>query len=92
MGSLGSELAETDAEARTQIAEGLSRWETASRGGLAAMRDRGDLEIGADPDALASALLTGLQGGLLMTQIRRETTDLYNALSAVIALVGTYTV
>jgi hypothetical protein len=54
------------------------------------MRDRGELTTQADPHILASALLTALQGGLLMTQIRRDTTDLYNALSAVIAHISTY--
>jgi AcrR family transcriptional regulator len=90
LGSLGSELADQDPAAREQIAQGVARWETAIRDGLAAMRERGELTADADPHILASALLTALQGGLLMTQIRRDTTDLYNALSAVIAHVSTY--
>ena len=90
LGSLGSELADQDQAAREQIARGFARWETAIRDGLAAMRDRGELTTQADPHILASALLTALQGGLLMTQIRRDTIDLNNALSAVIAHISTY--
>jgi AcrR family transcriptional regulator len=90
LGSLGSELADQDPAAREQIAEGFARWETVIRDGLAAMRVRGELTADADPHTLASALLTALQGGLLVTQIRHDTTDLYNVLSAVIAHISTY--
>src|SRR5215472_5589819 len=71
LGSLGSELAETDAAARQDVERGFARWEEAIRDGLRAMYARGDLRRSADPDALALALLTALEGGLLMTQIRR---------------------
>jgi len=90
LGSLGSELADNDAAARAQVAQGFTRWETAIHDGLAAMRDRDELLPKADPGSLASALLTALQGGLLMTQIRRDTSDLYNALTAVIAHISTH--
>jgi len=89
LGSLGGELADNDPEARTRIVQGFDRWETAIHDGLVAMRDRGELSAEADPHTLASALLTALQGGLLMTQIRRDTSDLDNALSAVIAHIST---
>ena len=72
MGSLGGELAETDAAARQDVERGFARWEGAIRDGLRAMYARGDLRRSADPDALALALLTALEGGLLMTKIRRD--------------------
>ena len=37
IGSLGSELAETDPEARAQVADGFKRWEAAIRSGLREM-------------------------------------------------------
>src|ERR1700739_2423052 len=89
LGSLGGELADNDPEARTRIVQGFDRWETAIHDGLVAMRDRGELSAQTDPHTLASALLTALQGGLLMTQIRRDASDLDNALSAVIAHIST---
>ena len=90
LGSLGSELADNDPAARAQVGAGFKRWETAIHDGLVAMCDRGELSPEADPGTLGSALLTALQGGLLMTQIRRDTNDLYNALTAVIAHISTF--
>jgi AcrR family transcriptional regulator len=85
LGSLGGELAETDAAARQDVERGFARWEQAIRDGLRAMYARGDLRRSADPDALALALLTALQGGLLMTQIRRDPAPLRTVLDAVLA-------
>jgi TetR/AcrR family transcriptional regulator, transcriptional repressor for nem operon len=82
IGTMGAELAETDAEARARVASGFQRWEDAIRDGLRTMHARGELD--ADPDALAVATLAALQGGLLLTQIRRETSPLENALDAMI--------
>jgi TetR/AcrR family transcriptional repressor of nem operon len=85
LGSLGSELAETDAAARQDVERGFARWEGAIRDGLRAMYARGDLRRSADPDALALALLTALQGGLLMTKIRRDPAPLRTVLDVVLA-------
>lgn len=84
IGALGSELADDHPEARADVAAGFARWHQAIHAGLRAMRDRGDLPADADPDTLALALLTALQGGLLLTQIRRDTTALEAALDTVI--------
>jgi TetR/AcrR family transcriptional repressor of nem operon len=88
IGSLGSELAETDAEARTQVAEGFERWEAAIQSGLREMHARGRLTPDTDPDTLALALLAALQGGLLLTQIERDTKPLEAALDAMLELVS----
>jgi len=85
IGSLGSELAETDAAARQDVERGFARWEEAIREGLRAMYARGDLRRSADPDALALALLTALEGGLLMTQIRRDPAPLRTVLDVLLA-------
>ena len=84
MGSLASELADHDPRARAELAAGFARWETAIRDGLRAMRDRGELRQDADPDYLALATLTALQGGLLMTQTRQDTLALEAVLDAMI--------
>ena len=91
LGSLGSELAETDAAARQDVERGFARWEEAIRDGLRAMYARGDLRRSADPDALALALLTALEGGLLMTQIRRDPAPLRAVLDAVLAHIESLT-
>jgi TetR/AcrR family transcriptional repressor of nem operon len=88
IGSLGSELAETDPAARAQVSEGFKRWETAIQSGLREMHARGRLSPEADPDALALALLASLQGGLLLTQIERDTKPLEAALDAMLDLIA----
>ena len=91
LGSLGGELAETDTAARQHVERGFARWEEAIRDGLRAMYARGDLRRSADPDALALALLTALQGGLLMTKIRRDPAPLRTVLDVVLAHIESLT-
>ncbi len=88
IGSLGSELAETDPEARTQVAKGFKRWEATIQSGLREMQVRGRLTPDTDPDTLALALLAALQGGLLLTQIERDTKPLEAALDAIVELIS----
>ncbi len=84
IGTLGAEVAEHDPEARADVAAGFERWERAIRAGLHTMRDRGELRRDADPDRLAVTLLATLQGGLALTQVRRDTVVLDVALTQVI--------
>lgn len=84
LGSLASELAESDNAAREDIAASYRRWQGAIRDGLAAMKDRGELVPGADVDTLATALLTALQGGLLMAKTLRHGEPLETALNTMI--------
>jgi TetR/AcrR family transcriptional regulator, transcriptional repressor for nem operon len=84
IGSLANELADQDPQARAELAAGFARWETAIRDGLQAMRDRGELHENADPEFLALATLTALEGGLLMTKTRRDTLALEAVLDAMI--------
>jgi TetR/AcrR family transcriptional regulator, transcriptional repressor for nem operon len=84
LGSLASELADHWPEARADLVAGYSQWEKAIRDGLRAMHDRGELVPDADPDRLALAVLTALQGGLLMTQVRHDTAALEAALDAML--------
>lgn len=90
IGSLASELAESDADARQRLAAGFARWQDRIRDGLARMRDRGDLRRDADPDALALALLAAVQGGLLLDQTRRDTAALETVMDAMIAYIATF--
>ncbi|MHC1562533.1 TetR/AcrR family transcriptional regulator [Actinomycetospora sp. C-140] len=92
IGSLATELAENDPAARADLAAGFERWEAPIRDGLARMRDRGDLrpDTDTDTDALALALLAALQGGLLLTQTRRDTLPLRTALDTVLAQIRTH--
>jgi AcrR family transcriptional regulator len=84
MGSLAAELSDLDQQARAQLVAGYADWEDAIRNGLGSMQERGELDADTDPGQLALALLTALQGGLLMTQTRRDTVALEAVLNAMI--------
>jgi hypothetical protein len=55
------------------------------------MHARGDLAPGTDPDDLALATLAALQGGLLLTQLQRDTRPLEVTLDAMLDRVQTLT-
>jgi TetR/AcrR family transcriptional regulator, transcriptional repressor for nem operon len=82
IGSLAGQLAEQDPDARAAIAAGLDRWEAHIRAGLTRMQARGKLRNDTDPDALATATMASIQGGLLLTQVRRDPNQLRIALNA----------
>jgi len=90
IGSIAAELADDDPHARADLAAGFERWEAPIRAGLARMRARGDLRPDTDTDALALALLVALQGGLLLTQTRRDTAPLRAGLDTVLAHIRTH--
>jgi TetR/AcrR family transcriptional regulator, transcriptional repressor for nem operon len=84
IGSLASELAESDTRARNALASGFQQWESAIRDGLRAMQTRGELDANARPDDLATAMLAAVQGGILLTQVRRDTKPMEIALDTMI--------
>jgi TetR/AcrR family transcriptional regulator, transcriptional repressor for nem operon len=86
LGSLGSQLAETDTTARDQVAGGFGRWTDTLRDGLRELQAAGQLRAGLDPDDLAVTLLASLQGGLLLAQVQRDTRTLEATLDTFLAL------
>ena len=90
IGSLAGELAETDEQARTELAAGFDRWEAPLREGLRQMQAEGKLRRGADPARLATATLAAIQGGLVLTQTRRDPQQLRIALDAAYAYLRSF--
>ena len=84
IGSLANELSDTDPLARARLARAFAQWEDMIREGLAAIVERGELPSGSDVDRLAMAVLAGVQGGLLLSQLRRDTQPLEAALDTMI--------
>ncbi|MFF9764658.1 TetR family transcriptional regulator C-terminal domain-containing protein [Streptomyces caelestis] len=84
IGSLASEPADSDQSARIRLVSAFDRWEGPVRSGLARMQARGELSERADIAALATALLAAIQGGMLLSQVRRSSTAYRQAVSAVI--------
>ena len=85
IGSLAGQLAERDERARLALVEGFDRWQSHLVHGLEQMRGRGELRGDADLAALATATMASLQGGLLLTQVRRDPGQLRLALDGALA-------
>ncbi|HEX6808457.1 MAG TPA: TetR family transcriptional regulator C-terminal domain-containing protein [Gemmatimonadaceae bacterium] len=90
IGSLASELAESDNTLRREAAAGFSRWAERIRVGLHAMRERGELRAEADPAVLATAILASTQGGILLSQAHRSTAPLEIALDTMLDYVASF--
>ena len=87
IGSLAGQLAERDEGARLALADGFDRWEQALRDGLDTMAARGEFRENADPSLLAKQTLAILQGGLILTQLRRDPDEMRAAADAALALI-----
>jgi len=85
VGSLVGQLAEVDERTRSVLAESFARWEEPLRRGLRAMQERGKLNRRADTARLATATLAAIQGGLVLTQSRRDPDQLAVAVDAAYA-------
>ncbi len=85
IGSLVAQLAETNEPARAELAVSFDRWERHLREGLLALRARGELRADADVEALVTATMAAVQGGLVLTQARRDPAQLARALDAAYA-------
>jgi TetR/AcrR family transcriptional repressor of nem operon len=68
LGSLASELANDSEPARKRLARGFAMWQHRIEQGLTKMRERGELAALADPQELALALLSAVEGGLLLAK------------------------
>jgi len=91
LGSLAGELADSDDEARAALATSYLRWQRILRDGMASMRARGELRADTDVDALATTLLTTVQGGILLAKTLRDTAALRTALDSVFDYIETFT-
>lgn len=92
IGGLAGQLVETDERARRALALGFDRWEAPLRAGLEQMRSDGKLRRNADPGRLATATLAAIQGGLVLSQTRRDPQQLRIALDAAYAYLRTFAV
>jgi TetR/AcrR family transcriptional repressor of nem operon len=90
IGSIANEIAQTDPIARTALINAFNQWENVLKRGLASMQANGQLSQAADTDTLALALLAAVQGGLVLTQLRKETNPLEAAIDTAIAYIKTY--
>jgi TetR/AcrR family transcriptional regulator, transcriptional repressor for nem operon len=85
IGTLASEIAGRNEQARMSAAAGFDGWERLLADALARMRDRGELHADASPEQLATALLASIEGGLLLSQTRKDAASLRIAVAAGLA-------
>jgi AcrR family transcriptional regulator len=84
LGSLAGELANESEPARKRLASSFAIWHEHIAMGLARMRERGDIAASADPHKLAFALLSAVQGGLLLAKTTHSSAPLEIALDMAI--------
>jgi AcrR family transcriptional regulator len=82
IGTLATEVADRNEEARLQAAAGFDAWEQLLAGALERMRQHGELRADADPAVLATGLLASLEGGMVLSQARKDMTSLRIAVEA----------
>lgn len=87
IGTLSSEVAGRNEEARLQTAAGFDAWERLLADALERMRARGELRADAAPTVLATGLLASIEGGMVLSQARKEMASLRIAIEAGLAQV-----
>jgi TetR/AcrR family transcriptional regulator, transcriptional repressor for nem operon len=88
IGSLVGQLAERDEATRAALVSGFERWEEPLISGLTRMQERGRLRSDADVESLADVTMAAIQGGLLLTQVRRDPQQLRRALDGARAVLA----
>jgi hypothetical protein len=90
LGSMASELADQDEQARSALAELFTTWEDLLAAGLRRMQAKGTLSPDADPGQLAVGLLAALQGGYLLASTARAVRPMEIALDLALEHVRSY--
>jgi len=90
IGTLATEVAGRNEEARLQAAAGFDAWERLLADALERMRQRGELRADAQPAALATGLLASIEGGMVLSQARKDMASLRIAVDAGLAQVRAY--
>jgi TetR/AcrR family transcriptional regulator, transcriptional repressor for nem operon len=87
IGTLSAEVAGRNEEARLAAAAGFDAWERLLADVLERMRQHGELSAEAEPARLATALLASIEGGMALSQARKDMASLRVALEAGLAQV-----
>jgi TetR/AcrR family transcriptional regulator, transcriptional repressor for nem operon len=82
IGTLATEVAGRNEEARQQAAAGFDAWERLLASALERMRESGELRPDARPDVLATGLLASIEGGMVLSQARQDMASLRIAVEA----------
>ena len=89
IGTLAAEVAGRNEAARLQAAAGFDAWERLLADALERMRQRGELRADAQPAVVATGLLASIEGGMVLSQARKDPASLRIAVDAGLAQVRT---
>jgi TetR/AcrR family transcriptional regulator, transcriptional repressor for nem operon len=87
IGTLAAEVANRNEDARVQAAAGFDAWERLLAVALERMRQSGELRADTATDVLATGLLASIEGGMMLSQARKDVTSLRVAVAAGLELV-----
>jgi len=90
IGTLATEVAGRNEDARLQAAAGFDAWERLLADALERMRQHGELRADAQSAALATGLLASIEGGMVLSQARKDMASLRVAVEAGLARVRAY--
>jgi AcrR family transcriptional regulator len=90
IGTLSTEVAGRNEDARVQAAAGFDAWEQLLADVLERARQRGELRADASPAVLATELLASIEGGMVLSQARKDMAPLRLAVNAGLARVRMY--
>jgi AcrR family transcriptional regulator len=90
IGTLGTEVAGRNEEARLQAVAGFDAWERLLAGALERTRQSGELRADARPAVLATGLLASIEGGMVLSQARKDMASLRIAVDTGLAQVRTW--
>ena len=90
IGSLAAEVAERNEGARMQAAAAFGAWQQLFADALERMREQGELRADASPGRLATALLASIEGGMVLSQTRKDPASLHIAVDAGLAQLRTH--
>ncbi len=90
IGTLATEVAGRNEDARLQAAAGFDAWEQLLAGALERMRQCGELRADAAPAVLATGLLASIEGGMVLSQARKDMASLRIAVDTGLAQVRTW--
>jgi AcrR family transcriptional regulator len=90
IGTLATEVAGRNEDARLQAAAGFDAWERLLADALERMRQRGELRADAPAAVLATGLLASIEGGMVLGQARKDMASLRVAVEAGLAQVRAF--
>jgi TetR/AcrR family transcriptional regulator, transcriptional repressor for nem operon len=90
LGSMASELADEDEQARSALAELFTTWEGLIEAGLRRMQELGTLKPEAEPKDLAVGLMAAVQGGYLLANTAHDVRPMEIAIDQALAHLRSY--